>query len=162
MSTLAPVLRGASASARRNELVARLSADLAEVGGIRVGVDLVDVCDVAGSIAVHGAHYLERIFTLHELDCCRRNGGGYVTEALAARFAAKEAVVKVLRPRGARPEWRSIEVCRDTAGWCEIRLGGRAADLAEDAGIGELAVSISHEPDVAAAVVVARCGEGRE
>lgn len=81
---------------------------------------------------------------------------GWACDSLAARFAAKEAVVKVLRPSADRPEWRSIEVHRMAAGWCEIRLTGRAAALAEAEGITEFAVSLTHEPPVAAAVVVGR------
>jgi holo-[acyl-carrier protein] synthase len=56
-----------------------------------------------------------------------------------------------------QPDWRSIEIHRMTGGWCEIRLSGQAAELAAEAGIGELAVSLSHESTVAGAVVVGRC-----
>ena len=78
----------------------------------------------------------------------------YSAQVLAARFAAKEAVVKALRPSGLRPEWRSIEVRRMDGGWCELRLTGLAADLADEAGMPELSLSITHEPMVAAACVV--------
>jgi holo-[acyl-carrier protein] synthase len=75
-------------------------------------------------------------------------------ESLAARFAAKEATVKVLRPVGIRPEWRTIEVHRVEEGWCELRLSGLAAALAAEAGIRQLAVSLTHESLMAAACVV--------
>ena len=67
---------------------------------VRVGVDLVVVADVAEAVEHFGDRYLHRIFTPHELDCCRADGtsGGYAMPSLAARFAAKEAAVKVLRP----------------------------------------------------------------
>jgi holo-[acyl-carrier protein] synthase len=132
----------------------------------RVGVDLVVVADVARSVRRFGNRYIDRIFTPHEIMCCRtpdRAQGpstGYSVESLAARFAAKEATVKVLRPEGPRPDWRSIEVHRDRGGWCEIRLRGRAARLAVDAGIAELAVSLTHESTMAAAVVVGMCSSG--
>jgi holo-[acyl-carrier protein] synthase len=84
-----------------------------------------------------------------------RSSRPYSTQSLAGRFAAKEAAVKVLRPRGARPEWRSIEVHRVIGGWCELRLSGLAARLAAEAGVTTLAVSITHEPMMAAACVVA-------
>ena len=74
--------------------------------------------------------------------------------SLAARFAAKEATIKVLRPEGHQPDWRSVEVRRDPNGWCTLALTGHAAALAEQAGIADLAVSLTHEGDVAAAVVV--------
>ncbi len=147
-------------------------------GSLRVGVDLVPVADVAESVARLGRRYLYRVFTPHERACARIGadpfGGspspdgdrrpsacGYSTESLAARFAAKEAALKVLRPVGARPEWRSIEVRRVAGGWCELRLSGTAATLATEAGITSLAVSVTHEPTVAAACVVGMIGTSR-
>ena len=134
---------------------------------VRVGVDLVPVVDVAESVERFGDRYLERIFTPHEIDCCRRTdprthrrAAGYSVESLAARFAAKEATLKVLRPAGWQPDWRSIEVRRASGGWCEIHLSGLAASLAADAGIDELEVSLTHESMVAVAVVVGRCTGG--
>jgi holo-[acyl-carrier protein] synthase len=136
---------------------------------IRVGVDLVVVGDVARSVEHFGHRYLGRVFTEHELACCRAPErpdrpqgvpGGYSFESLAARFAAKEATVKVLRPEGPRPEWRSIEVHRTGAGWCEIRLSGLAATMAVEAGIVEWSVSLTHESTMAAAVVIGTCGHG--
>ncbi len=133
---------------------------------VRVGVDLVPVGDVADSVERFGARYLDRVFTPHEVDCCRRadartgRAPGYSAESLAARFAAKEATLKVLRPDGWRPDWRSIEVRSTPGGWCEIHLSGQAAVLAAEAGIGELEVSLTHETMVAVAVVVGRCTDG--
>jgi holo-[acyl-carrier protein] synthase len=131
---------------------------------IRVGVDLVAVADVIESVERFGDRYVQRIFTPHEIACCRSDlvsrdpAPRYSFESLAARFAAKEATVKVLRPVGPRPEWRAIEVFRAEGGWCEIRLRGRASALADLAGIDRWAVSLTHEASMAAAVVV---GVGR-
>ena len=136
---------------------------------LRVGMDLVSVGEVAASLDHFGDRYVTRLFTEHEIETCRTDAavadtaGAYAVESLAARFAAKEAVVKVLRPIGVQPDWRTIEVHRMTGGWCEIRLSGQAAAMAADAGIGELAVSLSHDAAVAGAVVVGRCtSKGRE
>jgi holo-[acyl-carrier protein] synthase len=126
----------------------------ARSGQLVVGVDVVEVADIAHSVATFGDRYVHRIFTPHEIDCCRRPAG-YADESLAARFAAKEAVIKVLRPEGPRPEWRSIEVHRTDSGWCGLRLSGLAAVLADQAGIEQLAVSLTHEASWGAAVVVA-------
>jgi len=151
--------------------------------GLRVGMDLVPVADVAASVDRLGHRYLYRVFTPHERACARIGPRGeavvpstepsevvpldlggraedgmsalYSMQSLAGRFAAKEAAVKVLRPRGARPEWRSIEVRRAVGGWCELRLSGLAARLADEAGLTALAVSVTHEPMMAAACVVA-------
>jgi holo-[acyl-carrier protein] synthase len=123
---------------------------------IRVGADVVAVHQVAESIAHFGSRYLERVYTDHELSSCV--GGPPVRAAgLAARFAAKEATIKVLRPVGHQPDWRSVEVRRHSEGWCTMGLSGYAAALAAQAGIADLAVSLTHEGDVAAAVVVALC-----
>lgn len=117
---------------------------------IRVGADLTRVSEVAASVARFGDRYLGRIYTDHEQAICAGS-----TERLAARFAAKEAVVKVLQPTGARPPWRDIEVRRADHGACTIHLTGSAARLAAEAGIDELAVSLTHEAGFAAAVVLA-------
>ena len=127
---------------------------VAQKGRVQVGVDMVSVGDVAASISRFGDRYLCRVYTEHERACCE--GAAEMRAAgLAARFAAKEATLKVLRPVGARPDWRSIEVCRRRGGACDIRLSGQAARLAVAAGIDHLAVSLTHEGPYAAAVVVA-------
>ena len=165
MTSNVSVIDGVAAGSLR-ALGTRLAADLASrwcASSIRVGVDVVAVAEVAESLDAHGHRYLERVFTPHELASCRSSpDDGYAPEALAARFAAKEAVLKVLRPVGARPEWRSIEVHHADGGWCEVRLTGRAAHLAALAGITDVAVSLSHEPAVAAAVAAASCQIGNE
>ncbi len=119
----------------------------------RVGVDLTAVADVEQSLATQGDRYLRRLFTDHEVASCQGPGGPRA-ESLAARFAAKEAVVKVLRPTGARPEWRDIEVRRQPSGACDIVLHGGAAELAASEGVDQLSVSLSHEAGLAVAVVV--------
>jgi holo-[acyl-carrier protein] synthase len=126
---------------------------------IRVGADRMMVGQVEDSIASFGDRYLRRVYTEHEIESC--DGAPSVTSAgLAARFAAKEATLKVLRPRGHQPEWRSIEVRRHDGGWCSMSLSGYAAELAAQAGLGELAVSLTHEEGIAGAVVVALCQDG--
>jgi len=128
---------------------------------IRVGTDIVAVHQVADSVARFGTRYLERVYTEHEISSC--TGSPPVRAAgLAARFAAKEATIKVLRPVGHQPDWRSVEVRRDSGGWCTMALSGHAAALADQAGIADLAVSLTHEGDVAAAVVVALCRSGAD
>jgi len=131
-------------------------------GSLRVGLDLVSIDDVADSVQRFGDRYLTRIYTPHEIETCRMSvevgaPEELAVDSLAARFAAKEAVMKVLRPVGMQLDWRTIEVHRTAGGWCEIRLSGRAAELAVQAGIDELSVSLTHEAAVAGAVVVGWC-----
>jgi holo-[acyl-carrier protein] synthase len=125
--------------------------------GLRVGADIARVDDICASVVRFGERYLQRIFTPHEIATCA--GGPEVAGAsLAARFAAKEATIKVLRPDEAAPAWRDIEVRRSPSGFCELHLTGQAAALAAAAEITDLAVSLTHEGGLAAAVVLAQCG----
>jgi holo-[acyl-carrier protein] synthase len=124
---------------------------------IRVGADVVSVHQVAESVEHFGDRYLGRVFTEHELSSCVGSPEARAA-SLAARFAAKEATIKVLRPAGHQPDWRSLEVHRHAGGWCSMTLTGYAATLADEAGIDDLSVSLTHEGDIAAAVVVALCG----
>jgi holo-[acyl-carrier protein] synthase len=126
---------------------------------LRVGTDLVSIDTVRESIRAHAEHYLERVYTQRELQDCRTSQG-IDPERLAARFAAKEATLKVLRPRDEGIPWNTIEVRRDPCGWVELELSGPAAALAADAGVTELSLSITHEGGFAAAVVVACCPSG--
>jgi len=121
---------------------------------MRVGIDLVSVDSVRESIREHGDRYLKRIYTEGELSDCH-TPQGIVAERLAARFAAKEATLKVLRPVDEGIPWRTIEVVRQGAGWVEVELSGRAADLAAEGGLSDFALSISHEADYASAIVIA-------
>ena len=67
--------------------------------------------------------------------------------------------MKVLRPRGQAMDWRYVEVRRDDAGACTLRLTGEADQLARQARVVDISVALSHEGGVAAAVVVALCDQ---
>jgi holo-[acyl-carrier protein] synthase len=121
---------------------------------VRVGIDLVAADSVRESIDAHGARYLERVYSANELSDCR-TGTAVDPERLAARFAAKEATFKVLRVGDEAVSWRDVEVRRDPSGWVELLLSGVAANLATQAGISDLALSLTHDRGFAAAVVVA-------
>jgi holo-[acyl-carrier protein] synthase len=126
--------------------------------GVVVGVDLVEIAEVARSVKRFGERYLHFVFTAHELACCQSPSREATAASLAARFAAKEATIKVLQPMDARPGWRSIEVVRLPTGACKIRLSGAAARLAVERRIGPLALSMTHEAGLAAAVVISGSG----
>lgn len=110
---------------------------------------MTSVQDVKDSIAVYGDCYLARVFTPEE----RRDTADDATR-LAARFAAKEAVLKVLRPADNAVPWQDIRIRRHPGGWVEPVLSGQAERLAAEQGLTEFALSISHQGDHAAAVVV--------
>jgi phosphopantetheinyl transferase (holo-ACP synthase)/acyl carrier protein len=109
-------------------------------------MDLVCVEDVRESLRVHADRWLTRVYTDREVADCRRD-----PRRLSARFAAKEATLKVLRP--ARDEaipWRAIEV-RDG----RLALTGPAAAHATASGLRDFALSLSCAGDHATAVVIA-------
>lgn len=117
---------------------------------IRVGIDLTSVPEVKAAVEDHGERYLQRIFTPEELADAQGD-----PRRLAARFAAKEAVLKVLRPGDDPLPWKEIRVRRHPSGWTDLVLSGRVAESARAAGLEEWAVSLTHEGDFASAVVVA-------
>ncbi|RPE82247.1 holo-[acyl-carrier protein] synthase [Curtobacterium sp. PhB137] len=121
------------------------------MGTIRTGTDLAAVEDVVASISAHGERYLDRLFTVRE-----RTDAGDDPERLAARFAGKEAVVKLLRPA---PEQaiplRDVAIVLDDRGAPTVELTGAAAALAESVGCGPIAVSLAHERGLAVATAVA-------
>lgn len=118
---------------------------------MRLGFDLVQISQVADSLDQFGALYEERLFTAGELEYARR-GEHVHAERLAARFAAKEAVIKALQLSDAGLVFRDIEVCKMDDGSCEVQLHGRAAELAQDLGHARILLSLSHDGDYAAAV----------
>jgi holo-[acyl-carrier protein] synthase len=124
---------------------------------IRVGLDLVAVASIEESLsAPHRDRYLGRVYTEREIEDCT-TPAGVDAERLAARFAAKEAVLKVLPIADEGLSMQSIEVRREPTGRVYLELTGRAATMAAEAGILDLALSLTHEGGFAAAVVVADC-----
>lgn len=122
---------------------------------IRVGIDLVAVAAVAESLdGPYGEQYLARVYTPGERRDCQ-GAGGPDASRLAARFAAKEATLKVLSTPSEGFAWTMIEVIRSASGDVRLALHDRAAELAAAAGIRSLSLSLSHEAGLAAAVVVA-------
>jgi holo-[acyl-carrier protein] synthase len=122
---------------------------------VKIGIDLVAVASVEESARRHAGHYLDRVYTAHELDDCTAPGAGPDPARLAARFAAKEATLKVLADRDDAIPWRAIGVRRDAHGVPSLELTGAAASKAREQGIEDLALSMTHEGPFAAAVVVA-------
>lgn len=125
---------------------------------ILVGIDVQPIDEVEASIREFGARYSHRLFTDHELESCAKNP---LTAAcgLAARFAAKEAVLKILDTRETVPSWKTIEVRRTEGGRPEIVLCGEASELARRQGVEQMSLSLSHGGGIATAVVVAQVAE---
>lgn len=120
-----------------------------------VGVDVQSVGEVEQSISQHGHHYLDRVYTKHEQESCQ---GSVQVQAsgLAARFAAKEAVIKLLDIGDDGHDWRSIEVRRTKSNRPEVKLHGPAVEVAQQRGIADISLSLSHDRDLAVATAVAQ------
>lgn len=115
---------------------------------VGVGVDIVDVPRFALALQRH-PKLLTRLFTDRE-----RSDTNSRPERLAARFAAKEAVLKTLDSGIGAAPWRSIEIRLSPSGAPTVHLHGVAAQLASSRGVDELHVSLSHTSQTAAAFVV--------
>ncbi len=124
----------------------------------RTGCDVQRIDDVAVAVRTFGARYLDRVYTPAEQDACAAGGAS----SLAARFAAKEAVLKLIGVRDSDTDGvdlRSIEIV-SSDGRPTVRLTGRAAALAAAADLGPIDVSLSHSGDVALATAVALQARG--
>ncbi len=122
-----------------------------------VGVDLVEVDRIARALSRWGDRFVLRIFT--ESERLRAGNGPNRVLRLAARFAAKEAVMKALGTGRKGVGWREIEITNDPAGRPRVRLWGRAARVAKRRGIQEVHISLTHGRAYAVAFAVAE-GEG--
>jgi holo-[acyl-carrier protein] synthase len=119
---------------------------------IGVGVDLCDV-DRMRRVLARTPGFAERVFTADEQSHCRARRDP--AERFAARFAAKEAVLKAMGVGLGACALRDIEVVRAESGQPSLALHGAAADLAAARGITAWHVSLSHTSTVAEALVVA-------
>jgi holo-[acyl-carrier protein] synthase len=114
-----------------------------------VGIDIIEIDRVADVIRRHGDRFLNRVYTPDEIAHCR----GRVSE-LAARFAAKEAVMKALGTGVRGVGWRDIEVLPNRRGKPLVFLYGRGAARAKRIELRGLEVSLTHSKEYAIASVV--------
>jgi holo-[acyl-carrier protein] synthase len=123
---------------------------------VAVGVDVVDL-DRFEAVMNRQPRFLDRVFTAEEREYCERAKGAAVRrQRYAARFAAKEAVMKALGCGLGAYGFHDVQVARDDeSGEPALRIEGAAATIAEERGLSRWAVSISHSELVAIAMVVA-------
>jgi holo-[acyl-carrier protein] synthase len=114
-----------------------------------VGIDIIEIDRIADVVARHGQRFLERVYTMDEIAHCR----GRVPE-LAARFAAKEAVMKALGTGVRGVGWKDIEVLPNRRGKPLVFLYGRGAKRAEAIELRGLEISLTHSKLYAIASVV--------
>lgn len=118
------------------------------------GCDLQRVDEVEAAVHAFGDRYLDRVYTAVEQRSYRTGGAA----SLAGRFAAKEAVLKLVgSPDGI--DLRTVEIAVDDTGRPEVHLTGAIAEAARRVSLGPIDVSVSHAGGLALAVAVAMAGE---
>ena len=121
---------------------------------VGTGVDLAEVPRIQASIERYGQKFIQRIYTPREIAYVERKANKF--ERYAARFAAKEAMMKALGRGWSREvSWTEIEVTRERGGRPRIRLHGRTAAYAERLGIRRISLALTHTADTALAEVIA-------
>ena len=116
-------------------------------GTTELGIDIIQVERIRSTLARFGRRFARRVLTESEDRYVRDR-----PETLAGRWAAKEAVSKVLGLGVRGIGWTEIEIERLPTGAPSVRLHGRAARRAEQLGMDRIAVSISHEAEYAVAI----------
>jgi holo-[acyl-carrier protein] synthase len=114
-----------------------------------VGTDIIEIHRIAEAIEQYGDRFLKRVYTARERDFC-----GTRAHSLAASFASKEAVMKVLGTGNRGVAWREIETLYHPSGKPYVILHDRALKEAEKLGIVEIDVSLSHSREYATAVAI--------
>ena len=112
------------------------------------GLDIVEIARIKRALDRWGARFLERVYTEAEIELCQNRA-----PELASRFAAKEAVAKAFRDNSGI-SWRDIEILLDQSGAPVVYLHGKARAKAEEFGLKELVITLSHSREYAIASVV--------
>jgi len=118
------------------------------------GIDLVDCPRIEQMIQRHGERFIKRVFTAAEQAYAAATKNE--VEKLAGRFAAKEAILKLIGTgwRG-KIAWTDIEVINNPAGQPQVTLSGEVEKIAEKLGIRHISISITHTANFAIASAVA-------
>ena len=120
---------------------------------VRHGIDMVEVDRIQNSIEKGGKSFLKRVFTSGEQAYCEPKRMKY--EHYAARFAAKEAVTKVLKSKKyLQIAYSDIEICRKATGKPFVKISQRALAKLKLPSRYQLEISLSHERKLAIAACV--------
>ena len=120
---------------------------------VALGVDIIEIARIEDAFARLGHRFRDRIFTESEIAYCESRGSRHAS--YAARFAAKEAVMKALGTGwGDGVRWRDIEVRRAESGGPSVFLTGQAFERFRELGAAKVHLSLSHSREIAIAQVV--------
>ena len=114
-----------------------------------VGTDIVEIQRIEQAISSWQGSFLSRVYTESELDSCQNRAS-----SLAARFAAKEAVMKALGTGANGISWRDIEILSNSQGAPVVQLHNQAERKAKENGIAKFSVTMSHCKEYAVAFVI--------
>lgn len=117
-----------------------------------IGIDIIEIARIEKLIERWGQTFLKRVYTPSELNLYQN------APSLAARFAAKEAVLKALAACDKGISWQEIEVLAENNGKPVVNLRGKARLQADEFAIGRLNISLSHSKEYAVAFVVGEKG----
>lgn len=117
-----------------------------------LGVDIIEIERIKDAILKH-QRFKKRFFTENEINYCEDHQSPW--PYYAARFAAKEAVVKALGTGFRGFKWTDIEITKDELGKPEVLLHNKAQSLLEEFQIKKIMISISHSRDYAVAQAIA-------
>src|SRR4030067_2573879 len=114
-----------------------------------IGTDIVEIARIQRASRRWGDRFLHRVYTEPELKRYQQNHG-----SLAARFACKEAVMKLLDADRKGISWQDIETLSSASGKPLLKLHGRGQSECALLGIKEIAVSLAHSRDYAIAAAI--------
>jgi holo-[acyl-carrier protein] synthase len=120
-----------------------------------IGTDIIECLRIAQMIERHGEHFINRVYTDHEIQYCSARKSA--TQHYAGRWAAKEAILKAIGTGWIRGiSWRDVEVHNLPGGQPVVKLRGGAREAVEQRGITDVLVSISHCRSHATAYALAK------
>jgi len=120
---------------------------------IKTGIDLIEIRRLHELNPVIREKFIMRVYTQAEISYCADS-----YESLACRFAAKEAVSKVLGCGIGQIKWQDIEILSNEQGEPKVYLYGNAKRFAKDQGLTEWTLSLSHTRSYATAIAIAYGG----
>lgn len=119
---------------------------------IGTGIDIIKNSRIKNLIEKYGERFLKKIYTDAEIEYCQNKKE--TASSLAARFAAKEAVLKALGTGMRNNSWQEIEILNNKLGKPEVILSEKTKKRAEEIKVKSIFLSISHEKEYSIAQIV--------
>jgi len=117
-----------------------------------IGIDMVKNNRIKKLIDKYGEHFLKKVYTEAEIEYCQ--GKNKAAISFAARFAAKEAVLKALGTGMRNNSWQDIEILNNELGKPEVNLFAKTKKKADELEVRSIFLSISHEKEYSIAQIV--------